>query len=71
MNDLEKLISFLERTRIEHRERWMVKDTLTKEWVVYQRKFRAKRLRNLREPKIWNMLYLCWNIKINYDHSCT
>ena len=43
MNDLEKLISFLERTRIEHRERWMVKDTLTKEWVVYQRKFRAKK----------------------------
>ncbi|MBK7380456.1 MAG: hypothetical protein IPJ03_15995 [Ignavibacteriales bacterium] len=47
MNDLEKLISFLERTRIEHRERWMVKDTLTKEWVVYQRKFRAKKTTEL------------------------
>jgi len=49
MNDFEKLISFLERTgsRIEYRERWMVKDNLSKEWVVYQRKFRAKKTNEL------------------------
>ncbi|MBK7380843.1 MAG: hypothetical protein IPJ03_17935 [Ignavibacteriales bacterium] len=49
MNELEKLISFLERTgaRIEYRERWMVKDNLSKEWVVYQRKFRAKKTNEL------------------------
>lgn len=71
MNDFEKLISFLERTgsRIEYKDMWMVKDSLTKQWVVYQRKLYAKKTTELARTDDLEYALFVLDIKINYDHS--